>query len=79
MVAILPALSVDMQGNRLGYGGGFYDRFFAQANTKYIVRLAVVPQAALLKKASWQLDETDQRCHLVATEDALLECNSFSS
>ena len=27
-VAITPLLAVDKQGNRLGYGGGFYDRFF---------------------------------------------------
>ena len=27
-VVITPLLAVDTQGNRLGYGGGYYDRFF---------------------------------------------------
>ncbi|MBQ9714021.1 MAG: 5-formyltetrahydrofolate cyclo-ligase [Clostridia bacterium] len=27
-VAIVPMLAVDKQGRRLGYGGGFYDRYF---------------------------------------------------
>lgn len=30
-LAITPLLSFDSEGYRLGYGGGFYDRFFAQA------------------------------------------------
>ncbi len=29
-VAIVPMLAVDEQGNRLGYGGGYYDRYLAE-------------------------------------------------
>lgn len=31
-ICVVPALSFDKSGNRLGYGGGFYDRFMSSQN-----------------------------------------------
>ncbi len=31
-IVLVPLLAFDTQGDRLGYGGGFYDRFLAKAN-----------------------------------------------
>ncbi len=36
-LVIVPALAVDKNNYRLGYGGGFYDRFLAQQSCKTIV------------------------------------------
>ncbi|MBR2430743.1 5-formyltetrahydrofolate cyclo-ligase [bacterium] len=36
-LVIVPALAVDKSHYRLGYGGGFYDRFLADLNTYKIV------------------------------------------
>ncbi len=36
-IAIMPCLAVDMQGNRIGYGGGYYDKFLANKSAKKIV------------------------------------------
>ncbi len=33
-LCVVPALSYDVNGNRLGYGGGYYDRFLKKYNVK---------------------------------------------
>lgn len=36
-LCIAPCLAIDKKGNRLGYGGGFYDRFLSNYGGKAIV------------------------------------------
>lgn len=36
-LSIIPCLSCDQAGNRLGQGGGYYDRFFANLSNKAIM------------------------------------------
>lgn len=36
-VALLPLLAFDGQGHRLGMGGGYYDRYFADANRRPLI------------------------------------------
>ena len=36
----VPALAVDNEGNRLGYGGGFYDRFLKDIKSPKIVPIS---------------------------------------
>lgn len=43
---IVPALAVDKQNYRLGYGGGFYDRFLAQ--NQDVPTLTVIPKQLVL-------------------------------
>ena len=45
MVMLIPALAVNYQGYRLGYGGGYYDRFLSALSKSQrlsIIKLAVV-------------------------------------
>jgi len=46
-LVIVPALAADKNGFRLGYGGGFYDRFLGKISVKKFVAL---PYQLLLKK-----------------------------
>lgn len=40
---VVPALAVDARGYRLGYGGGFYDRFLAQSQMSTTVATVFQP------------------------------------
>ncbi len=64
-LAVIPFLAVDKQGNRLGYGGGYYDKFLqAHPQTKRMAYgfacqvLQSVPSGAL-----------DEKMQCVVTED----------
>lgn len=41
-LVIVPALMADKNGYRLGYGGGFYDRFLPECNNAF--KMSVVPK-----------------------------------
>ena len=45
-IAIVPALLVDKQGHRLGYGGGFYDRFLA--DNRKIKTICALPEVLVV-------------------------------
>ena len=64
-VAIVPLLAVDINGNRLGYGGGYYDRFFAK-NTE-TVRVAYCFETQVQKSVPYQ--ETDEKMQYIVTEN----------
>ena len=46
-LVIVPALMVDKNGYRLGYGGGFYDRFLGE--NSFIKTIVPIPKNCLLK------------------------------
>lgn len=70
-LVIVPGVSFDIKGNRLGYGGGFYDRFLPQTRPDTIA-------AALAFEMQIRDDvypeEHDYPVHYVITEDRLLKC-----
>jgi 5-formyltetrahydrofolate cyclo-ligase len=47
---LVPALAIDRQGLRLGYGGGWYDRLRNHSDWRRVPALAVLPSGCLLER-----------------------------
>lgn len=62
-LVFVPALMADKNHNRLGYGGGFYDRFLNGLNAYKIIP---IPEKLLVDKL--YTEPTDIRCDAIVTE-----------
>ena len=66
--AVVPCLSFDRRGRRLGQGGGYYDRLLPQLScpTCLICRERLMSEAV-------PTEEHDRRCTLYVTERGVME------
>lgn len=65
----LPALMVDKNGYRLGWGGGFYDRFLEQhANIK---KICAIPQCQFVENLPFE--NHDIPCEIIVTEKEIIK------
>jgi len=69
-IIVLPGSVFDVLGGRLGYGGGYYDRFISQQAPK-AMRIGLAFEQQLT--AQLPLLAHDQRLHALITEDRLLD------
>ena len=60
---IVPALMVDKKGFRLGYGGGFYDRFLGE--NSFIKTIAPIPKELFVEKLP--VENFDKKIDVVIT------------
>ena len=66
-IAIVPALSADKKHYRIGYGGGYYDRFLKKFNG-----VSICPCYSELYSESLPADEYDIKVSIIATEKEVL-------
>lgn len=70
-LVLVPGVSFDSMGNRLGYGAGFYDRLFERL-PRSALRLACAFDAMVLPQLP--TEDHDQPVDLLVTEAASLVC-----
>ena len=68
-VAIVPFLAVDTKGNRLGYGGGYYDRFLK--DNAAIKRIAYGFDFQVLKEVPQE--NGDEKMEWIVTDERVLQ------
>lgn len=67
-VIVVPGVAFDERGGRLGYGGGFYDRFLASAPP--VPRIGVCFEAQVFPEIP--IEPHDERVDIVVTEERVL-------
>jgi len=73
---LVPGLAVDIKGNRMGYGKGYYDRFLETAS--HSVKAMLVPERFVHDRLP--VEDHDVPVDYIVTEDRVLSCgNRFSS
>ncbi len=67
-LVIVPALSVDKKGYRIGYGKGYYDRFLKNFNG-----VSICPCYEKMVTDTLPIDENDIKINILVTENQLKE------
>ena len=68
---LVPAIAIDRRGYRLGYGGGYYDRLFADPLWRKIPTIGIVFDFAHMEDLDWSIDPWDIPLDAVCTESGL--------
>lgn len=71
-IVLVPCLAADRAGFRLGYGGGYYDRFLEQ-NAQSCLTIACVPEELLLDCGEIPIENHDCPVDLVVTEQEIIK------
>ncbi|HOB18579.1 MAG TPA: 5-formyltetrahydrofolate cyclo-ligase [Candidatus Methanoculleus thermohydrogenotrophicum] len=70
-VVIIPMLAFDAEGNRLGYGAGYYDRFLYQH--PHLTKIGVAFSCQEVE--SIPVDNNDVKMDYIVTEKGVIHCN----
>lgn len=74
---VVPVVSVDRSGYRLGYGKGFYDRFFAHLSRRGMRPCRIGFGFSMQLHASLPRDPWDEPLDLFVDENAVMRFNSY--
>lgn len=69
-IMIVPGMAFDLRGGRVGYGRGYYDRFFRKHEEKITDRIALCHEFQIFNEVP--MDEHDRRMTQLITEDRII-------
>jgi 5-formyltetrahydrofolate cyclo-ligase len=74
-VVIMPGVAFDASGRRLGYGGGYYDRFLGKCSPRCRL-IALAFELQLVDEVPCA--EHDRLIHTIVTENRIIDCPAVS-
>ena len=66
-VAVIPFLAVDKQGDRLGYGGGYYDRYLKNSTAKRVAFGYQFQVVSSVPSEAW-----DEKMDVIVTDEEII-------
>ena len=70
-ILIIPLVAFDKELNRLGYGGGFYDRFLFKMGKNIIIKLGLAFSYQMIKYVP--IEKFDRKLDVILTEKEIFE------
>lgn len=76
ILVIMPGAVFDEDGNRIGYGGGYYDKYLQQLETKIekenICKMAIAFECQMVKTGVIETEAHDVKLDYIITEDRIV-------
>jgi 5-formyltetrahydrofolate cyclo-ligase len=69
---LLPGLAFDPQGNRIGYGAGYYDKYLSKYEENYFYKIALAYDLQVINRI--EADVFDIKADAILTPTRLLSC-----
>lgn len=69
-VAIMPCVAVDEKGNRIGFGGGYYDRFL---NGKNVLKIVLCYDFQVVE--NFEPEKNDIPANIIVTDKRIIFCD----
>jgi 5-formyltetrahydrofolate cyclo-ligase len=73
-VVIVPGVVFDLLGNRIGYGGGYYDRFLRGT---YAVKIGLAFDIQIIDNLSPVISPQDEKVDILISEEGVYFCKVF--